>query len=185
MRLFSLISIPLLIGAALPVVAETGDAAMVIRYCGAPSSEHQGLSQVTSLMERDLTYGDTILHFEPREDGWSFLSGWRGHTVLTRKMVADRMTCFGEAMAASSATEQNGEVNAMDPTIKAQTAPLETDNSTFGIPHLALILVLVLLVLAVYLFLPRRGRIVYRTQDVEQMRMRRRPDLERFRWHDE
>jgi len=159
---------------ALPALAESGDAAAVIRYCGAPSSEHQGVSDVTGKMQRDLSYGGLILHFVPEEDGWSFQSGWYDHLPLTEKMTEARLACFQQAMAASQAEKPGGAAIYEDPTIR-QEAPAPAGNeSTFGIPHLWLILALAVLV-AAFLLLPARKRQQATMADVEKMRQRRKP----------
>ena len=164
---------------ALPAVAETGDAAAVIQYCGAPVSEHQGVSPVTNQMQRDLNYGSVILHFVPSPNGWTFLSGWHDHLPLTRSMVESRMPCVQEALSfAASQQPPDPSVN-VDPSIRAQTEAQEVDRSTFGVPHLRLILILAALVFLSYVFLPGKRRSASRRIAVESMRQRRRPFLDR------
>lgn len=177
MRSHLLAVVSVLAFAALPALGEAGDAAAVMQYCGTPTSEHQGISQVTNRMERDLTYGGVILHFQPSENGWTFLSGWDDHLPMTEKMVEARMPCFRQAMAAAAAQQPHGAAANEDPTIRDQTAAPAADTSTFGIPHLWLILVLAAVVLVLFL-LPRGGRPRQtRAMDVEKMRYRRKPRI--------
>ena len=161
---------------AFPLLAETGDAAAVIQYCGTPTSEHQGISDVTSKMQRDLAYGGLILHFVPAEDGWSFQSGWYDHLPLTEKMTEARLACFQRAMAASRAEQPGGSSASEDPTIRQQVIPPAGNESTFGVPHLWLIIALVVLVI-IFFLLPRAKRQQPTVSEVERMRQRRKPRI--------
>lgn len=177
----SLLTIAALLATATPAFSQNGDAAAVMQYCGTPTAEHQGTSQVTNHMERDLTYGDVILHFEPSENGWVFSSGWYDHLPMTQSMVEDRMSCFKQAMAASRAQQPGGAVAFEDPAIRAQTPAPASDQSTFGIPHLWAIGLLAILVIAVFAWPGARRRSVVKTTVLEQPRYQRRPVLDRFR----
>ena len=176
--LATLLALVALSAAAPLAFAEGGDASAVIQICGVPGSEHQGVSQVTNRMERDLSYGKLILHFQPAQNGWSFLSAWDDHVPMTQRMLENRLPCFKEAMEYSAAHPNEG-TYAIDPTIRAQTAALPADTSTFGIPHLWLIIVLFVLVILVYFLVPAAKRRPLRAHEVERMRQRRKPDVER------
>jgi hypothetical protein len=160
----------------IPVLAEAGDASAVVQFCGPPAGESQGISQVTNQLERNLTYGRMILHFQAEEGGWSFLSGWYAHVPVTEKMVENRMPCFRQAMAASAQWSRVG-MSREDPAIRLQSSPTAADTSTFGIPHLAFILFLSVLTVIVFL-LPNRRKRPLAAREVEKMRRRRRPDVE-------
>ena len=176
MRFVSSAALFLVAFAPLAASAESGEAAAVLQYCGAPSSEHQGISQVTNKMERDLIYGDIILHFQPAEDGWQFLSGWRDHLPLTQRMTEDRMPCFREAMVAAKTEQPSQAPVSVDPTIRQQTTVPAEDTNTFGIPHLRMIILLAIIV-AVLLFLPGGRRRASRQPRIESMRYQRKPSL--------
>lgn len=175
MRLRSLAVLYLFALATLSAAAQAGDAAAVLQYCGAPDHEHQGVSPVTNKMERDLTYGNVILHFLPAENGWRFLSGWSSHLPLTRSMVESRMPCFQQAMASSASDPASLQMQ-VDPSIRSQMQ--QQPDGNFGIPHLRLILFLAVMVLLSYFLLPGRYRRVP-SLAVEGMRQRRKPSVER------
>ena len=181
MRLACLAAFLALPFVALPIIAESGDAAAVVQYCGKPVSEQQGISQVTNRVERTLTYDTFILHFEPAADGWAFLSGWHGHLPMTEKMVASRMPCFAQAMAVSRAEQPGGPAAFEDPAIRQQTAVPGADHSTFGIPHLWLIVVLAIVVVILFLLPGSRRRHLRQPAEVETMRYKRKPIMDRFR----
>ena len=180
MRVSTIAALSLFTLTALPLLASSSDADAVIRSCGTPSSEHQGISQVTNKMQRDLSYGSMILHFEPAQGGWTFLSGWYDHLPMTRTMVENRMPCFRDALQVSAAESPAVTPVSEDPTIRQQTTVPAEDTSTFGVPHLWLILILSVLVVLVYVFLPGRQRKAERLKNVEGMRRRRRPVMDRF-----
>jgi hypothetical protein len=146
-----------------------GEAAMVIHYCGKPNAENHTTSPITGNMQRDLYYGDAIIHFAPIQEGWAFTSAWEGNLPISRRALEARMPCFHEAMLQVAARPSA----AVDPTIAMQsiTPPIVESNS-FGMPFLWLIvaLVIVLIVLAV---LPSARR--------EQRRKTLKPEEREFR----
>lgn len=178
MRALSFAPFALLL-ASLPAVASPADLAAVEQYCGKPSGEHQGVSLVTNRMQRDLTYGQVILHFQPVENGWSFLSGWYNHLPLTQSSAEEHMPCFAQAMASVKSAIPEGGPAFEDPAIRAQTVEVNADARDFGIPHLRLILVLSVIVLLCF-FLPSARRRQTRPMEIESLRQRRKPLLERI-----
>ena len=164
--------------AGVPVArALPGEAAAVIQRCGTPDSESKGVSPVTNVMERNLSYGQIILHFEPAEGGWTFRSAWDDHMPLTRAGVSRRMPCFEAAMAAVAAAPQA----AVDPTIAEQTrVPTTTTRWNFGIPFLWLIVAMAAALL-VFVVLPSSPKMRTRVMEMED-RPFRRPRVKGFRF---
>ena len=87
------------------------------------------------------------------------------------------MPCFADAMAASA--QERPAVTGIDPTIQSQTELPPANTGTFGIPHLWLILALAVVVV-VLAFMPDARRRPFRLSELERMRMRRRPAVDRF-----
>jgi hypothetical protein len=172
----------LLIAGASPLHALPGEANAVIAHCGEPHAEHYGTSPVTNTTQRDLIYNDLTLHFEPLEGGWSFTTAWRGHFPVTRKELEKTLPCFRAAMEQVAAGPQQ----VVDPTIAAQSqagTPMST--STWGIPHLWLIVALIVLTLLILFLLPSRRRPaaiappdrIFRKPNLRGMVFRRKPRL--------
>ena len=153
-----------------------GEAAAVIRHCGEPHAERFATSEVTNKPQRDLIYNAVILHFEPLEGGWSFTTAWKGHFPMTRGELEKSLPCFRAAMQEVAAAPQP----VIDPTIAGQTlatAPMSA--STFGIPHLWLIVVLVVATLIIVLLPRRRKEPVNR---IVENRPYRKPSLQSRIW---
>lgn len=140
---------------ALPAFALPGEDEAVVRHCGKPASERRDLSPVTNQIQRDLFYGDIVLHFQAVEGGWSFTTAWVKHLPMTRTALEQRLPCFRDAMQEVASAPRP----ALDPTIEAQTYVKPIDGTTFGIPHFWLIIILgVILVLAVAVPSARRKK---------------------------
>ena len=94
----------LLAFAFLPVAASASPvrANDVLRHCGQPTAESIRVSEVTGAVERNLWYGDTILHFEATEGDWEFSSAWRGHLPISGRALATGMPCLHRAMSAAA-----------------------------------------------------------------------------------
>jgi hypothetical protein len=142
----------------LPAIALPGEAAAVIRSCGQPQAQEQAMSPVTEHLQYNLTYGDTILHFQPMEGGWSFTTAWHNHLPMTRSELEAQMPCFRTAMDQAAKVPLPFE----DPTIAQQSAVGLLDASSFGIQFLWLIVVLVV-ILAIALLIPSARRRQVRT----------------------
>jgi len=161
---------------ATPAFALPGEAAAVLQHCGAPKAEEQMTSPVTNRLERNLYYGnDTIMHFQPSENGWSFTTGWMGHIPVTRDMLAARMPCFRDAMQQAATAP----LPYVDPSVAVQTSLQPVDEATFGIAHFWLIAGLALLLLVLVLVIPsaRRKSSYSRTADILRRRVLRKPSL--------
>jgi hypothetical protein len=132
-----------------------GEASAVLAHCGSPASDYQSTSQVTEQVERNLTYGNVILHFERSGGGWSYLSAWDGHTPISKQHVSSLMPCFSDALeevAANPAT-------VADPTLAADQAT-PTPGIKFNRAFLILIFVLAaILIVTVALPATRRRRV--------------------------
>ena len=79
-------------------------------------------------------------------------------------------------MASSAAQQPGGPTAYVDPAIRQQTSAPVADSSTFGIPHLWLIVVLAVVVL-VFFLLPGARRGSRKAKDIEKLRYRRRPEV--------
>ena len=159
----------ILVLSALPAAALPGELDAVIRRCGTPHAQNYTTSQVTGRPQRDLIYSDSLLlHFEPEEGGWSFTTAWSGHFPVTRSSLETRLPCFRDALAEVAAKP----AVTIDPTIATQTnSPAPVSQTNFGIDHLWLIAVLVVIT-GVLLLIPRRAR----KGDVASI-----PDVRRYR----
>ena len=117
-----------------PITASAlpGEADAVVAHCGQPTGENQATSAVTGLMQRDLTYNGTTLHFEPMGGGWSFTTAWHGHLPMSRTALEARMPCFRDAMQQVAAAPKQ----AVDPTIAIQSTVPQVSTTTFGISFL-------------------------------------------------
>ena len=170
----------LLLAAAVscPAFALPGEASAVIAHCGQPTAENRDTSPVTGHLQRDLYYGDTILHFEPMEGGWSFTTAWSGHLPVSRAGMEHKMPCFRDAMNEAASFPQRAE----DPTIAQQTvqSPVISSNG-FGVPFLWVVLALVV-VLIILVALPTARRRAQRAPLLEQ-RPYRKPDLSESGFH--
>jgi hypothetical protein len=95
----------LLASAFLPVAASALPvrASDVLRHCGQPTAEGIRISEVTGGMERELWYGDNILHFEATEGDWEFSSAWKGHLPISGRALATGMPCLREAIDEAAA----------------------------------------------------------------------------------
>jgi len=145
-----------------------GEATAVIKHCGQPTGENQATSQVTGLMQRDLTYTDVTLHFKPSEGGWSFTTAWSGHRPLSRSELEGRMPCFRDALEEVAAAPQL----VIDPTTAGQGLTPGTSSSTFGISFLWLIAGLGLILLF-FIAIPSTRRRVRRKLTMEERPYRR------------
>ena len=159
----------LLFAAAAPAYAAPGELNAVIAHCGVPHAQNYTTSQVTGKPQRDLIYNEVTLHFEPEEGGWSFTTAWEGHFPVVRNTLETRLPCFKAALDQADAAA----LPAVDPTIAAQTTTAtDFSQTSFGIPHLWLILGLIIVTSLILFLLPRRRRPV----DVERV-----PDQRRYR----
>jgi hypothetical protein len=165
-----------LLGAPMAAYGLPGEAAAVIQRCGTPDSENKAVSEVTNVMERDLTYGKIIMHFEPAEGGWTFRSAWDNHIPVTRNGLEARMPCFKEAMASVAAAPQQS----VDPTIAEQSKVPAVPASGFGVPFLSLIAALAF-VLILFVVAPTRRKLANREMDPNK-RPYRRPLVKGFRF---
>jgi len=145
-----------------------GEAKAVIKHCGQPTGENQATSQVTGLMQRDLTYTNVTLHFEPSEGGWSFTTAWSGHRPLTRSELESRMPCFRDALQEVAAAPQL----VIDPTTAGQGQAPGTSSSTFGVSFLWLIAGLAVILL-VFVAIPSKRRRAKRKLTMEERPYRR------------
>jgi hypothetical protein len=173
MRLILLTCLSFLLSlSAIPAFALPGEAAAVIRTCGLPQSENIATSEVTNRLQRDLTYGETTLHFIPDGAGWSFTTAWSGHLPISRSRLESIMPCFDEAMA-QAATQP---FSPTDPAIARQQTATSASVSanTWGIPHFWPILTLVML-LVIFALWPRRNPAV--PSKLPPARRYRRPGL--------
>jgi hypothetical protein len=144
-----------------------GEAKAVIAHCGQPTTQFQGVSPVTGLTQRDLTYTGTILHFEPMEDGWSFTTAWKGHLPVSRAKLETEMPCFRDAMQEVAARP----ALIADPTLTADHTAQPT-GINFGPTFLWIIFGLAV-VMVIFLSIPSRRRRV--AQDFMPPSVRRRP----------
>ena len=169
----------ILLASSVPAFAAPGELDAVIKRCGIPGGESKEISQVTNQLERTLIYnGNSYLHFEPVAGGWAFTSAWNGHLPMSRKEVENRMPCFHQAMqdAANAAPNASG----IDPAIAQQSINPTANDATFGIPHFALIVFLVI-TLIVFLLLPSaRQRQVAHEQAKPIERVYRQPNLDEY-----
>jgi len=145
-----------------------GEAAAVIQHCGPPTGENQATSQVTGLMQRDLTYSNVTLHFEPMEGGWSFTSAWSGHLPISRTELEARMPCFRDALQEVAAAP----ALAIDPTTAGQGLTPGASSSTFGISFLWLIAGLAI-ILVLFVAMPSKRRRAKRKLTLEERPYRR------------
>jgi len=129
-----------------------GEAKAVIAHCGQPTTQLQGVSPVTGLSQRDLTYSGTILHFEPMEDGWSFTTAWKGHLPVSRAKLETEMPCFRDAMQEVAAHP----APIPDPTITADRTA-QPVGIHFGSRFLWIIFSLAV-VMVIFLSIPSRRR---------------------------
>jgi len=133
----------------LSAFALPGEARSVIIHCGQPTSDQEDISPVTGLTQRNLTYNNIILHFQPMQNGWSFTTAWRGHLPLTRNETEAAMPCFRDAVTQVAAAPQP----VIDPTIAADEATLPL-GIHFGPAFLWLLLALGI-ILVIFLAIPR------------------------------
>jgi len=145
-----------------------GEATAVIKHCGQPTGENQATSQVTGLMQRDLTYTNVTLHFEPEEGGWSFTTAWAGHLPLSRSELEARMPCFRDALQEVAAAP----ALVIDPTTAGQGLAPGTSSSTFGISFLWVIAGLALILLF-FVAIPSNRRRAKRKLTMEERPYRR------------
>jgi hypothetical protein len=164
-RAFALIAV---LFSPLSAFALPGDAAAVLSHCGAPTSDYQTTSPVTGKAERNITYGDTILHFEPSEGGWSFMSAWKGHLPQSRDKVMARMPCFSDALEESAAKP----VAVADPTI-AQDKDVAPIGIQFGTLFLWLIFAMIAVII-IFALMPYSRRRQVKTLPIQP---RRRPNV--------
>ncbi len=136
------------------VRAQWDEAAAVERHCGQPQAEHEGMSQVTNRLQRDLRYGDATLHFVPDGQGWTFTTAWRGHLPVMRSNLEESMPCFGDAVKEVAVRP----VALEDPTIAQQVTPaVRLVNA--DIARMVVIVLLVIMVLGLA-FWPRKVAIL-------------------------
>ncbi len=126
---------------ALPVRARD-----VLRHCGQPTAESIRVSEVTGAVERNLWYGDTILHFEAIEGDWEFSSAWKGHLPISGRALATSMPCLHRAMAAAAAVPTGLNFAKLD----RESRPEEISRG-LGVPFFWLIAVLTVVLLFVVL----------------------------------
>ena len=168
-----------LFGSSVAAFAVPGELAAVERRCGPPSAESKGISEVTNQLERTLIYYDSVyLHFQPVAGGWSFTTAWNGHLPMTRREVESRMPCFRVAMqdAASGAPVAAD----IDPTIASQTINRPATNTSFGIPHLWLIVALVVTLLVFLIWPSARQRRLQREAKKPVDKIYRKPNLDEY-----
>jgi hypothetical protein len=179
MRLLRLFLTLAALTATLPALALPGELTAVERHCGNPQAESRETSQVTNHLQRTLIYNDLLLHFEPMEQGWSFTTAWHGHFPMTRGELESKLPCFRDAMNEVAANAPANTLVPADPAIAQQTAGQPIDSS-FGIPHLWLIAILVV-TLILFIFIPsarqRKLRAAAAT-NAEAERVYRQPDVE-------
>jgi len=138
----------------------------VLRHCGRPTAEGIRVSEVTGLLERNLWYGDNILHFEAAEGDWEFTTGWKGHLPISDKALATHLPCLRAAMNDAKAIPAPLNYNRID----HETRP-ENASRGLGIPFFWLILTLSALILFVAvdpLLKPSRTRRPAPTPEIER-----------------
>jgi len=171
--LFSL----LLLASCTSAFAAPGELEAVVRHCGPPGAESKETSPVNGQLERTLIYRNVLLlHFQPVTGGWTFTTAWNNHLPMSRQELENRLPCFRNAMQ-EAATTPNA---AIDPTIAGQTASQSSNDATFGIPHFALIVFLVVTLL-VFILLPsaRQRKLAHEAKKPIE-RVYRKPDLEEY-----
>ena len=172
-RILSLIT---LLASSVSAFAAPGELNAVVRHCGPPGAESKETSPVNGQLERTLIYNKVLyLHFEPVAGGWAFTTAWNNHLPMTRNELEGRLPCFRSAMQEAAASAPA----AIDPTIASQTTVQQASNdTTFGIPHFALI-VLLLITLLVFILLPSaRQRKLAREAKKPIDRVYRAPNLD-------
>jgi len=151
----------------LSAFALPGEAGSVIVHCGRPASDQEDISPVTGLTQRNLTYNNIILHFQPMQNGWSFTTAWRGHLPLTRNETEAAMPCFRDAVTQVATAPRS----VIDPTIAADEATLPR-GIHFGPAFLWLLLALGI-ILVIFLAMPRTRRRARRFLPMESRPFRR------------
>jgi len=146
-----------------------------MRHCGPPGAESKETSQVDGQLRRTLIYNKVLLlHFEPVAGGWAFTTAWNNHLPMTRNELEGRLPCFHSAMQEAAASAPA----TIDPTIASQTPQQVSNDTTFGIPHFALI-VLLFITLLVFILLPSaRQRKLAREAKKPIKRIYRTPNLD-------
>jgi len=179
MRLQTFLLSLILLGSSITAFAAPGELDAVIQRCGQPGAESRETSPVTNQLERTLIYnGKTYLHFEPVAGGWAFTTAWNGHLPMNRSEIENRMPCFRQAMQDASKAAPNAPT--VDPSIANQRVQTANNDATFGIPHFALIVFLVV-TLIVFLLLPsasQRQMAHERAKPVEHVY--RKPNLDEY-----
>jgi len=157
-----------------PVAAHAlpGEADAVLRHCGEPTARSQDTSEVTGLAERNLTYNDVTLHFQPMQGGWSFTTGWHKHLPISRTALQQRMPCFRDAMEEVAAVPPQ----TVDPSIAAQSTVPQASSTTFGPSFLWLMGLLVVSIL-LFMAIPARKRVRARKEMVLEDRPYRKPRI--------
>ena len=180
MRLQTFLLSLILLGSSIPAFAAPGELDAVIQRCGQPGAESKETSQASDQLERTLIYnnGKTLLHFQPVAGGWVFTTAWNGHLPMTRNEIEKRMPCFRQAMEDAAKAAPNAAP--VDPSIANQRVQTVNNDATFGIPHFALIVFLVVTII-VFLLLPSaRQRQLERQKSKPVEHVYRKPNLDEY-----
>jgi hypothetical protein len=178
-RLSLILSCSCLPFSATAAFAAAGDATAVLSHCGTPTNDYATTSVVTGQAERNIVYGNVILHFDPTGGGWNYLSAWDGHTPISKAHVSRLMPCFSDALTEAAAAQ----ITPLDPTIASDQAVAPV-GIRFNRAFLILMFVLFgILIISVAIPATRRRRRratlpitarPYRTPRVTGLRFRRR-----------
>jgi len=177
-RIFRLFLPLALLGTYATAFASPGELDAVVRHCGPPGAESTETSQVNNQLQRTLIYNKVLLlHFKPVAGGWSFTTAWNNHLPMTRNELEARLPCFRNAMQEAGAAA----APAIDPTIASQTASQTVNDTTFGIPHFALLVLLVITLLVLLLLPSARQRQLARRQARKPVEhVYRKPNMDEY-----
>jgi hypothetical protein len=171
-----------LLGSSTSAFAVAGELTAVEHHCGPPSAESKETSEVTNQLERTLIYnynGNSLyLHFRPVAGGWSFTTAWNGHLPMSRQELENRLPCFRNAMQEAAAAAPA--TTTVDPTISGQSLSHAVTDNTFGIPHFALIVLLVITLLVLLLLPSARQRQLARQARKPVEHVYRKPNLDEY-----
>jgi hypothetical protein len=176
LRLWAPAAIALLAFSPLQSFALPGEANAVIKHCGTPSGDWKATSEVTGTIQRNLTYGNTILRFNAATGGWSYASAWHNDHPESLKTVEAALPCVGDALreVAKNPTAM------VDPTLAVDHSMAGPQGLQFGKPFLW-IMAAIGLVILLSLSLPAARRRVVARPTVGD-RPFRRPIVRGFRF---